>query len=110
MANIDDFEKIDIRVGKIIEIKDFPEARKPAYQMKIDFGEKIGIKQSAGQFTVNYSKDELLNKLVLGVVNFPPRQIGPFISEVLTVGVADEKGEPTLVVPTKNIPLGGRLY
>lgn len=101
-----DFEKIDIRVGRILEVSDFPEARKPAYKLKID----LGIKNSSAQITVNYKKEELMNKLVLCVVNFEPKQIGPFISEVLTLGVPDENGEVVLIEPTGDVPVGGRLY
>ncbi|MCW8966210.1 MAG: tRNA-binding protein [Candidatus Pacearchaeota archaeon] len=109
MATFEDFQKIDIRVGKIIEIQDFPEARNPSYKLKIDLGE-IGIKKSSAQLVKNYTKEELQNKLVLCVVNFPPRQIGPTVSEVLTLGVPDQNNNPVLVEPQKNVPLGGRLY
>jgi len=110
MATYEDFQKLDIRVGKIIEIEDFPEARKPAYKLKIDFGEEIGVKRSSAQLPQNYSKEDLEGKLVLGVVNFPPRQIGPVISEVLTLGIPDENDECILIAPDKNAPIGGRLY
>lgn len=111
MAIIEDFEKLDIRVGKIIEVEDFPEARKPSYKLKIDFGEEIGIKNSSAQLVDLYKKEELKGKLVLGVVNFPPRQIGPFLSEVLTLGVPDKDGQCILIVPDKDIAkLGGKLY
>jgi len=92
MATIEDFQKLDIRVGKIIEVNDFPEARKPAYKLKIDFGSEVGIKNSSVQIVALYAKEELVGKLVLGVVNFPPRKIGPFESEVLTLGVPDKDG------------------
>ncbi len=105
-----DFEKVDIRVGRILEVSDFPEARKPAYKLKIDLGEEIGIKNSSAQITINYTKEELTNKLVLCVVNFEPKQIGPFISEVLTLGVPDENGEVVLIEPTGDVPVGGKLY
>ena len=88
---MEDFDKLDIRLGRIVEAADFPEARKPAYKLKIDFGDEIGVKKSSAQLVALYSKEELEGKLVLGVVNFPPRQIGPFISEVLTLGVPDAK-------------------
>lgn len=110
MATYEDFQKLDIRVGKIIDVEDFPEARKPSYKLKIDFGTEIGIKKSCAQLPQNYTKDQLLNKLVLGVVNFPPRQIGPAISEVLTLGVPDGNGECLLITTDKDAPLGGKLY
>ena len=111
MATIDDFLKLDIRVGKIIEVDDFPEAKKPAYKLKIDFGPEIGVKNSSVQIVSLYAKEELLNKLVLGVVNFPSRKIGPFESEVLTLGVPDADGKVILVVPDKNgAILGGKLF
>lgn len=110
MATYDDFEKIDIRVGKIVEVQDFPEAKKPAYKLLIDFGEEIGIKKSSAQLPQNYSKEELIGKQVLGVVNFPPRQIGPVKSEVLTLGLPDSNGNCILVTPDRVIPVGGRLF
>ncbi|HLA03633.1 MAG TPA: tRNA-binding protein [Patescibacteria group bacterium] len=110
MATIDDFQKLDIRVGKITKAEDFPEARKPSYKLEIDFGKEVGIKKSSVQIVQNYKKDELEGKLVLGVVNFPPRQIGPFVSEVLTLGVPDEDNECILVVPDKKVPIGGKLF
>ena len=111
MATIDDFNKLDIRVGKIIEVSDFPEARKPSYKLKIDFGGEIGIKQSSAQLVKYYKKEDLVGKKILGVVNFPPRQIGPFISEVLTLGVPDENHECILIVPDKDEAiLGGKLF
>lgn len=111
MATIEDFEKLDIRVGKIIEIEDFLEAKKPSYKLKIDFGSEIGIKSSSVQLVALYTKEELKDKLVLGVVNFPPRKIGPFLSEVLTLGVPDKEGNCVLIVPDKEIAeIGGKLY
>lgn len=111
MATIDDFQKLDIRVGKIIEVNDFPEARKPAYKLKIDFGSEIGINNSSVQIVALYTKEELAGKLVLGVVNFPPRKIGPFESEVLTLGVPDENGNVILIAPDKVNPvIGGKLF
>ncbi len=111
MATIEDFEKLDIRVGKIIEIEDFPEAKKPSFKLKIDFGSEIGIKSSSAQLVTLYTQEELKNKLVLGVVNFPPRKIGPFLSEVLTLGVPDKEGNCVLIVPDKEIAtIGGKLY
>ena len=109
MITYSDFEKVDIRVGKIVKVEDFPQARKPAYKLTIDFGPEIGFRRSSAQVT-NYSKEELLGKLVMGVVNFPPRQIGPFFSEVLTLGVPDGNGDVILLSPTKEVPLGGRMF
>lgn len=108
--NYEDFEKVDIRVGQIVRVEDFPEARKPSYKLTIDFGPEIGVKHSSAQLVKHYKKEDLVGKLVLGVVNFPPRQIGPFVSEVLTLGVPDEGHECILVTPDKNAPLGGKLY
>lgn len=105
-----DFEKVDIRVGRIVEVEDFPEARKPAYKLIIDFGAEIGTKRSSVQIVKNYAKEELKDKLVIGVVNFPLKQIGPFFSEVLTLGVPDENGDVVLLVPTKDVPAGGRMF
>jgi len=111
MAAIEDFEKLDIRVGKIIKIEDFPEARKPSYKLKIDFGSEIGIKNSSVQIVDLYIKEELKDKLVLGVANFPPRKIGPFLSEVLTLGVPTKDGKCILIIPDKDIAeIGGKLY
>ncbi|TAN57336.1 tRNA-binding protein [Patescibacteria group bacterium] len=110
MATIEDLQKLDVRVGKIIEISDFPEARKPMYKFKIDFGEGIGIKQSCAQLTQNYTKEILLEKKILGIVNFPPRKIGPEISEVLTLGVPDANGNCILIAPDLDAPVGSRLY
>lgn len=111
MATYDDFVKLDIRVGKIVAVEDFPEARKPAYKLTIDFGNEIGQKRSSAQLVKHYTKDQLMNKLVMGVVNFPPRQIGPFQSEVLTLGVPDADHECILMVPDKdNAIIGGKLF
>lgn len=110
MVTIEDFLKLDIRVGKVITAYDFPEAKKPAYKLTIDFGSEIGIKKSSAQITQNYAKEVLVGKLVLGVVNFPPRQVGPFMSEVLTLGVPDENGNVVLIELDQEVPLGGRLY
>ena len=108
---MEDFDKLDIRLGRIIEAADFPEARKPAYKLRIDFGDEIGVKKSSAQLAALYSKEELEGKLVLGVVNFPPRQVGPFTSEVLTLGVPDAEGEVVLIAPDdKNTVIGGRLF
>ncbi|MFA7302721.1 MAG: tRNA-binding protein [Candidatus Paceibacterota bacterium] len=111
MAAIDDFQKLDIRVGTVLDAQDFPEARKPAYKLKIDFGPEIGVKNSSVQIVALYSKEELVGKSVLGVVNFPPRQIGPFISEVLTLGVPDAAGNVILITPDQEgAVLGGKLF
>lgn len=111
VATIEDFQKLDIRVGKIIEVNDFPEAKKPAYKLKIDFGPEIGIKNSSVQIVALYGKEELVGKVVLGVVNFPPRKIGPFESEVLTLGVPDSEGKVILITPDKANPaIGGKLF
>lgn len=110
MATYEDFQKLDIRAGKIIEVEDFPDARKPAFRLKIDFGSEIGVKKSSAQLTENYTKEQLEGKLILGVINFPPRQIGPVVSEVLTLGVPNDKGECILIAPDNDVPLGGRLY
>ena len=108
--SFDDFLKVDVRVGKVVEAEDFPEARKPAYKMRIDFGPDIGIKKTSAQITKHYTPGSLVGKLVMAVVNFPPRQIGPVRSEVLTLGVPDDDGEVVLLTPDKNVPIGGRLY
>ena len=110
MATIDDFEKLDIRAGKVIAVEEFPEARKPAWKLTIDFGAEIGIKKSSAQLTHHYTKEQLLNRMVMGVTNFPPRQIGPFVSEVLVVGVPDQQGNTVLVVPEKTVLQGAKLY
>ncbi len=109
-VTFDDFLKLDIRVGTICEAKPFPEARKPAYKLLIDFGDELGVKKSSAQITTNYEAADLVGKQVMAVVNFPPRQIGPFMSEVLTLGVPDGAGEVTLIAPTDDVPKGGRLY
>lgn len=110
MANFSDFEKIDIRVGRVISVEDFPEARKPMYKITVDFGSEIGMKRSAVGATENYTKEKLQGKLVLGLVNLPPKQIGPFTSEFLTLGVSDESGHCVLVSPDAEVPLGGKLF
>jgi tRNA-binding protein len=104
------FEAVDIRVGTIVEAKPFPEARKPAVKLTIDFGPEIGVKKSSAQLTVHYRPDQLLGRQVCAVVNFPPRQIGPFISEVLTLGMPDEDGAVVLVRPDLRVPDGGKLF
>jgi tRNA-binding protein len=105
-----DFEKVDIRVGRITRAEPFPEARKPAYKLWVDFGPGIGEKRSSAQITRHYSLDELVGRQVLAVVNFPPRQIGPVMSEVLVLGVPDEAGEVVLIGPGHEVPLGGKLF
>ena len=105
-----DFEKVDVRVGRIVRAEDFPEARKPAYKLTIDFGPEVGTLRSSAQLAARYTRAELEGRLVLAVVNFPPRQIGPFMSQVLTLGVPDEHGNVVLVTPDKNVPVGGKLF
>lgn len=104
------FQGADIRVGKIIAVEDFPEARKPAYKLRIDLGPKIGTKKTSAQIVANYDKQDLLGKLVLCLVNVSLRQIGPFMSEVLTLGVPDDQGNVILVEPGTTVPVGGKLY
>jgi tRNA-binding protein len=110
MISFADFERVDIRVGRILRAEPFPEARKPAYRLLIDFGADLGTKTSSAQLTARYTLQELEGRLVLAVVNFPPRRIGPFMSEVLTLGVPDEHGHVVLLVPDKDVPLGGRMF
>lgn len=110
MIQFEDFQKVDIRVGKIIEVADFLEARKPAYKLTIDFGEEIGVKKSSVQLVKHYTKEQLVGMQVIAVVNFPPKQIGPFLSEVLTLGLPDENGDVVLLAPMKEVPLGGKMY
>jgi tRNA-binding protein len=105
-----EFDRVDIRVGRIVAVEDFPAARKPAYQLRIDFGGAIGVKRSSAQTTKHYTKEQLLHRLVVAVVNFPPKQIGPYMSEVLTLGVPDDAGGVVLLVPEQEVPLGGRIY
>lgn len=110
MITFADFERVDIRVGRIVRAEVFPEARKPAYKLQIDFGPELGMRASSAQLTTRYHVDELEGRLVLAVVNFPPRQIGPYMSEVLTLGVPDDKGAVVLVVPDGHVPIGGKLF
>ena len=109
MIDFDDFMKVDIRVGRVVRVEDFPEARKPAWKLLVDFGPEIGEKRSSAQIT-NYSREELEGSLVVAVVNFPPRQIGPVKSEVLVLGVPDEEGRVILLRPTMDVPIGGRMF
>ncbi|OSS41990.1 Protein secretion chaperonin CsaA [Desulfurella amilsii] len=105
-----DFEKVDIRVGRILSVEDFPKARKKAYKLLIDFGSEIGIKRSSAQIVDNYSKEDLVNKLILAVVNFPPKQIANFISEVLVIGVEDKNGYVSLLCVDREVELGKRVF
>ena len=109
-AEYEDFLKIDIRVGTIVEVEDFPQARNPAFKVFVDFGEQIGIKKSSAQLTENYDVYSLMGLQVAAVVNFVPKQIGPFMSEFLILGFPDKHGNVILVVPDKSIPNGGALY
>lgn len=110
MISYDEFAKVDIRVGRIVRAEPFPEARKPAYKLWVDFGPEIGERKASAQITCNYSLEELPGRLVLGVVNFPPRQIGPMRSEVLVLGAPDAEGEVVLLTPEREVPIGGRMY
>lgn len=111
MAGYKDFQKLDIRIGKVIKVEDFPEARSPTYKLTIDFGPKIGIKKSSVGAVENHKKEELQGKLVVGVVNLQPKQIGPFMSEVLTLGAVDKNGKCILIMPSKKgAVIGGKVY
>ena len=112
MAEItfDDFTKVDIRAGRVVEAAPFPEAHKPALKLKIDFGPEIGVKRSSAQITEHYAAEDLVGRIVLAVVNFPPRQIGPFLSEVLTLGLADPQGRVVLIGPDREVEPGARLH
>jgi tRNA-binding protein len=113
MANTvsyEDFEKLDIRVGTVVDARPFPEARKPALQLWIDFGAELGVKKSSAQIAVHYKPDQLIGRQVCAVVNFAPRQIGPFLSEVLTLGLPGDEGEVVLAKPDFKVPDGGRLF
>ncbi|GLQ33844.1 tRNA-binding protein [Amylibacter marinus] len=109
-ATFDDFMKLDIRVGIITRAEPFPEARKPAYRLWVDFGDPLGEKKSSAQITAHYQPEDLVGKQVMAVVNFPPRQIGPVMSEVLVLGVPDDQGEVILITPDRDVPIGGRLF
>ena len=110
MATIEEFEALDIRVGTIVAAEPFPEARKPAIKLRIDFGAEIGVKRSSAQITKYYTPEEIVGRQVLAVVNFPPRQIGKFMSEVLTLGVPDPEGAVVLIRPDLEVPNGGKLF
>ena len=109
MIDFDQFLAVDMRVGRVLEVHEFPEARKPAWKLVIDFGEELGVKRSSAQIT-NYRREDLLGRLVVAVVNFPPRQIGPFMSEVLCLGASDEEGRIILLAPDVEVPLGARIH
>ena len=109
VIDVSDFARVDIRVGRILEAEPFPQARKPAYKLRIDFG-PIGIRRSSAQLTAHYQPEQLRGRLVVAVTNFPPRQIGPIRSEVLVLGVPDADGEVVLLEPTHDVPLGGRVF
>jgi len=108
--SFDDFMKVDIRTGRVIKAEDFPEARKPAIKMWVDFGGDIGVRKTSAQVTVHYTPESLIGRQVMAVVNFPPRQIGPFMSEILVLGVPDADGAIVLVTPDQETPLGGRMH
>jgi tRNA-binding protein len=109
MISFDDFLAVDMRVGRVIAVEEFPEARKPAWKLTIDFGDEIGVKRSSAQIT-NYAREELEDRLVVAVVNFPPRQIGPVRSEVLCLGASDGEGRVILLAPDAEVPLGARIH
>ena len=110
LVTFDDFQRVEMRVGRIIVAEPFPEARKPAYKLRVDFGPEIGIKQSSAQLTALYSREELIGRLVVGVVNFPPRRVAGFNSEVLVLGAADAEGAVVLLEVERNVPLGARIF
>jgi tRNA-binding protein len=109
-VSYNDFEKLDVRVGEIFRAENYPEARKPAIKLWLDFGEDLGLKKSSAQISQNYKASDLIGRKVVAIVNFPPRQIGKFISEVLVLGVPDSKGQVVLLVPNVDVPTGGRVH
>jgi len=109
VIEFDDFLEVDVRVGRVVRVEDFPEARKPAWKLTVDFGPELGERRSSAQIT-NYTREQLEGSLVVAVVNFPPRQIGPVRSEVLVLGVPDEEGRVILLRPDADVPLGGRMF
>ena len=109
-VSFNDFMKLDIRVGEIIAVEEFPQARKPAFKLQVDFGDRVGVKKSSAQITAHYTAQTLIGKQVIAVVNFPPRQIGSFMSEVLILGLPDDTGAVVLLAPDQNVPIGGRLF
>lgn len=110
MISYSDFDQVEMRVGRIVRADVFPEARKPAYNLVVDFGAELGHRRSSAQLTVRYKPEDLIGRLVVAVVNFPPRQIGPFVSDVLTLGVPDSNGAVVLLAPDAEVPLGGRVF
>ncbi len=110
LVTIDDFQRVEMRVGRVVAAEPFPEARKPAYKLRIDFGPEIGVKQSSAQLTALYTPESLVGKLVIGVVNFPPRRVAGFNSEVLVLGAADAEGAVVLLEPERDVPLGARIF
>lgn len=110
MISYSDFDQVEMRVGRIVQADVFPEARKPAYKLVVDFGAELGHRRSSAQLTVRYKPEDLIGRLVVAVVNFPPRQIGPFVSDVLTLGVPDSNGAVVLLAPDAEVPLGGRVF
>jgi tRNA-binding protein len=109
-VTFDDFQRVEMRVGRIVAAEPFPEARKPAYKLRIDFGAEIGIKQSSAQLTTLYRREDLIGRLIVGVVNFPPRRVAGFNSEVLVLGAADTEGAVVLLHPERDVPLGARIF
>jgi tRNA-binding protein len=109
-VTFDDFQRVEMRVGRIVAAEPFPEARKPAYKLRIDFGVEIGIKQSSAQLTTLYRREDLIGRLIVGVVNFPPRRVAGFNSEVLVLGAADTEGAVVLLHPERDVPLGTRIF